>query len=310
MKSSIVQAGRIHLHVVEEGSGPAVLLCHGFPETWRSWRQQMTALAAAGYRAIALDMRGYGESSAPESPDEYTQLHIVGDLVNLLDALRLETAQIVGHDWGAVAAWNAALLRPDRFPRIAALSVPYVPRGELNFLKQMRGVADNFYMLQLQSPAADAALAHDVAATLSSSYYAASGNATDADRWNPYAPLRLPGRLSPGKMPGWLDAEDLAAAIRTFASTGFHGALNWYRAMDASFELMAAFKNARVQQPSLFIAGEKDAVIAFSRSFVDDLPRNAPGLVRTVMIPNAGHWIQQEAPGAVNQALLSFLRTE
>ncbi len=308
MKHSTIPTNGIELHVTEEGEGATVLLCHGFPETSRSWRRQITALASAGYHVIAPDMRGYGGSSAPDDPALYTQLHIVGDLVGLLDSLGCETAAIVGHDWGAIAAWNAALMRPDRFSRIAALSVPYVPRGDISLLDQCRISAPDFYMLQFQHPAADLVLGLDVSATLRSGYYAASGSAPDADRWNPFAAPGTRAAPPPDPMPAWLDPDDLAHAIETFTRTGFRGGLNWYRAIDRTFELMAPFKAARIMQPSLFVAGARDAVLDFSRTFARDLPHNAPGLVRSVIVDGAGHWIQQEAPDAVNAALLDFLR--
>src|SRR5579863_8070402 len=124
-----IAANGIRMHVAEQGNGPAVLLCHGFPELWYSWRHQLAALASAGFRAIAPDMRGYGQTERPDAVDQYTLLHLVGDMVGLLDALKIEQAVIAGHDWGAPVAWNAALLRPDRFRAVIALSVPFRPRS-------------------------------------------------------------------------------------------------------------------------------------------------------------------------------------
>lgn len=307
MKSKIVPANGIDLHVVEVGEGPPVVLCHGFPETWRSWRRQMVALAAAGYRAIAPDLRGYGRSTAPVEPDAYTQLHIVGDLIGLLDALELSEATIIGHDWGAAAAWSAALMRPDRFPRVVALSIPYVPRGDVDLLAQFRGGAEHFYMLQFQALEADDVFGRDASATLRGAYHALSGAAADEIRWDPFAPPGTPLPSPPAAMPAWLDPEDLMGAIASFEETGFHGGLNWYRAIPLTWALTAPYQAAKILQPSLFIIGEKDTSFGFSRGFVDALSENAPGLMGSVVIPGAGHWVQQEAADAVSAAILRFL---
>ena len=306
MKSSLVPTNGIHLHITEAGEGPPVLLCHGYPETWRSWRRQIAALAAAGYRAIAPDMRGYGGSSAPEAASAYTQLHIVGDLVGLLDALGLVQVALVGHDWGAITAWNAAVMRPDRFPRIAALSIPYAPRGDIDLVEQLSHGDPAFYMRRFQRPESDAAMARDVAFALRRAYHTASGTAPDAERWDPFGTPGA-GNVAPETLPPWLDPGDFAHAIEAFTRSGFRGGLNYYRAIPATFELMAPFKDARVRQPSLFIAGTKDAVLDFSQPFVEKLTENAPGLTRSLLIEGAGHWLQQEAPDAVNAALLDFL---
>ena len=301
----LIQANSIEIHVVEHGEGPAGLRCQGCPETGRSWRRQMVALAAAGYRCIAPDMRGYGGTTAPSDASLYTPLHIVGDLVGLLDTLEVPQATIVGHDWGAASAWNAALMRPDRFPQVAALSVPYSPRGEMSLLDQVRRSGRDFYMLRFQDQSADASLERDVERTLRNAYYTASGNATDADRWKPFAPM--PAIDVPPQATPWLDPADLAHAVATFERTGFHGALNWYRVIDRAFELMAPFKGARVMQPSLLIAGGSDLVLDFSRPALDRLEQTAPGLTGKIILEGIGHWIQQEAPEAVNAALIDFL---
>ena len=132
LKHRFIETNGIQMHLAEQGEGPVVLLCHGFPELWYSWRHQLEALAAAGFHAVAPDMRGYGQTDAPEAIDQYTLLHLVGDMVGLLDALNQETAVIAGHDWGAPVAWHASLLRPDRFRAAIGLSVPFIPRGQVH----------------------------------------------------------------------------------------------------------------------------------------------------------------------------------
>ena len=308
MKSTTITTNGIDLHIVEEGSGPAVVLCHGFPETWRSWRRQIDMLAKAGFRAIAPDMRGCGGSSAPAESIAYSMIDIVGDLVGLLDSLNIADAAIVGHDWGAVAAWNASLLHPERFLRVAGMSVPYIPRGDVDLIGQLKGDHHHFYMEQYQVPTTNQFMMHDVKGTLQLAYWTGSGEAPGKDRFDPFAsPL---ASLLPTKthIPSFLDSEDIEHAVQTFSATGFEGGLNWYRGIGATFERMAAFEDAPTMQPSLFIVGEEDAIIRATGPWIEAMPKNAPGLTRLLKIPGAGHWVQQEAPDVVNTALLEFLR--
>lgn len=194
MRHTTVETNGISLHVVEEGAGPAVLFCHGFPDTWRGWRRQMEAVAGAGYRAVAVDMRGYGRSSAPADPARYTPFHTVGDLVGLLDRLALLTVTVVGHDFGASVAWNAAMMRPDRFTAVFGVSVPYLPRGDRSFLDRIR-----------------AAL------------YWGSATPPPAERWSPFDPGRSLLRPAPPDCPPWADTDDVAHAVAEFQRTGFRG---------------------------------------------------------------------------------------
>src|SRR5271163_581022 len=173
-----VEANGIHIHIAEQGEGPVVVLCHGFPESWYSWRHQLAALAEAGFRAVAPDMRGYGQTDRPEPIDQYTLLHLVGDMVGLLDALGVDQAAIAGHDWGAPVAWHAALLRPDRFRAVIGLSVPFIRRGSAAPTSHMPRRDDAmFYQLYFQKPGvAEAELERDVRATIAKLLYSASGD--------------------------------------------------------------------------------------------------------------------------------------
>src|SRR5881296_1667106 len=173
-----INTNGIRLHFVEQGEGPLVVLCHGFPESWYSWRHQLAALADAGFHAVAPDMRGYGQTDAPAEIDRYTMLHLVGDMVGLLDALREKMAVIVGHDWGAPVAWHAALLRPDRFRAVVGLSVPYRPRGSARPTTVMpRNAEALFYQLYFQTPGvAEAELERDVRDTMRTVAWAGSGD--------------------------------------------------------------------------------------------------------------------------------------
>jgi len=308
MRHTTVETNGIEMHVVEYGDGPPVLLCHGFPSVWRVWRNQMLALADAGYRAIAVDMRGYGRTTAPEDAAQYTQYHVVGDLVGLLDRLDLATVTIVGHDFGATAAWNAALLRPDRFTAVFGISVVYRARGESSFLEQLRaaGHQDDFYMFHQMRPEAEAAWA-DARQSIPAALYNTSGTPAPPDRWRPFNPARPLYAAAPAPLPRWIDPDDLAYTVAEFERTGFHGGLNWYRAIPLSFELAAPFKDAKIYQPSFFLRGDVDGLKEVGGSSLDTLRASLPGLRGAVELDQVGHWPQQEAPAATNQVLLDFL---
>ena len=305
----------IRLRVTEQGDGPLVLLCHGWPELAHSWRHQLPALAEAGYRAVAPDMRGFGGSDAPEDVHFYSVLHLAGDMVGLVSALGEREAVIVGHDWGATVAWNSALLRPDLFRAVVAMSVPYRPRGPAPPLAMLRAAGlHDFYWLYFQAPGvAEAEFERDAAASLRRILGAVGSGRTRRD---PGQALMVPeggGFLDlmpePVPLPSWLDESDLAVMADAYRHTGFRGGLNYYRNLDRNWELLAPWQGALIHQPALFIAGTRDVVITSSigRQGLDALPQTVPGLRRTVMVEGAGHWIQQERPHEVNAALTSFL---
>ncbi|MGE0599626.1 MAG: alpha/beta fold hydrolase [Dehalococcoidia bacterium] len=309
-----IQTNGINMHIAEAGSGPLVVLCHGWPESWYSWRHQLVALADAGYHAVAPDQRGYGQTDKPEAIDQYSQLHMVGDIVGLLDALKEETTVIVGHDWGAPVAWNSALLRPDRFPAVVGMSVPYGPRGDFKPTDGLKmAFGDNFfYILYFQQPGvAEAELEADVAKTMKMLMFSASGDIVrtgDAMPVRPAATTKfLDGMEIPESLPAWLSEADLAYFVGEFKRTGFRGGLNWYRNLDRNWELMGAWRAAKVTVPALFITGEKDVVRSFAPE--DTIRQNVPNLKDLVLVPGAGHWVQQERPDEVNKALIGFLKS-
>ncbi len=309
LKTYDVATNGISLHITERGEGPAVLFCHGYPDTSYTWRRQMNAVASAGYRAIAPDMRGYGRSSAPADASLYTPLHTAGDLVGLLDALNISSAVLVGHDWGATHAWNAALMRPDRFHAVFCLSVPYVPRGNIIVFERMRNAShqNDFYMFEQMRPDADEIWA-DATTTIPGILYWASGSAPADKRWSPMDPSRSLHRPAPGPLPPWAKPDYVARNISEFQRTGFHGGLNYYRAAEAYFYLSAAWKGAKIHQPSFYMTGKDDGLRELYppiEKFADGLP----GLVGTLELDNVGHWIQHEASTEVSEQLLKFLRT-
>lgn len=304
----------IQMRVATQGTGPLVLLCHGFPEGWVSWRSQMAALARAGYRAVAPDMRGYGGTDAPADPAKYTMLHQVGDMVALVRALDEQQAVIVGHDWGAPTAWYAALLRPEVFRAVAGLSVPYSPPGPVDLLSALeaQGV-QHFYMQYFQAPGvAEAELEVDVAATMRRLNYSLSGDgAGGVAGILPVGKGFLYNTVDPAQLPSWLDADDLAYMVAEFTRTGFRGGLNWYRSIRLSWELMAPWRGAVIHQPSLFVAGAGDDVLKFptSRAAMDKFSHTLPGLRGSHLLDGAGHWVQRERAEAVNTLLLGFLKS-
>ena len=307
MKHAQITVGPVEIHVVELGEGPPVLLCHGFPDLWRGWRPQMEALAAAGYRAIALDMRGYGRSSAPDDPTLYTPFHTVGDLIGLLDALELPEVTIVGHDFGASVAWNAALLRPDRFTAVFCASLPYTPRGDRSILESMAAAGrDSFYMFDQLRPEAAGRWA-DAAVTYPAFLYRSSGSPPPTERWDPFASLWTSLRPAPVAIPPWADPDDIAYAVQEFRRTGFRGALGYYRSIQPWFDLAAPYKGAVIRQPSFFLVGAVDGLNLLRRTTETELRVGLPGLRGFLELPGVGHWPHREAPNAFNAALLGFL---
>ncbi|GAA3014483.1 alpha/beta fold hydrolase [Kitasatospora sp. NPDC127116] len=306
-------AGRLHL--VEQGTGPLVLLVHGFPESWYSWRRQLPALAAAGYRAVALDVRGYGRSSKPAATDAYRMLDLVEDNVALVRALGEETAVVVGHDWGSSIAAASALLHPEVFRAVALLSVPYAPPGgprPTDVFAQMGGDQE-FYVSYFQEPGrAEAEMEPDLRGWLAGFYAAMSADTMPAQgEPDPHFVTRTGGRLRDrfpgGKLPAWLTEDDLDVYAGEFERTGMTGALNRYRNMDRDWEDLAQYGGAPITQPSLFIGGALDASTTWMADAIDAYPATLPALASTHILDGCGHWIQQERPEEVNRLLTAWL---
>ena len=309
--SRTISANGIEFFVVEEGQGPLVLLCHGWPELSYSWRHQVPALAEAGFHVVVPDMRGFGRSSAPADIDAYSILDTVGDMVALVSALGEKQAAIIGHDWGAPVAWHAAMFRPDIFTRVGGLSVPPPLRGRGRPLDTLRenGIA-NFYWQYFQTPGiAEAEFERDVALTMRTLFGRGFSD--------PAASLFLQdgkgflGNPAPDRpLPNWLSETDLAHFTDTYGKTGFRGGLNWYRNIDRNWELTAPWHGAQILQPSLFVAGSIDSVITslIGAKRINELDKVLPNLKRKLIIDGAGHWVQQERPDEVNAALIGFLK--
>jgi len=302
------------MRYAEIGSGPLVLFCHGWPESWYSWRHQLTAVAAAGFRCVAPDMRGYGGTQAPEPIDQYTLFNLVGDMAELVKALGETRAIIVGHDWGAPVAWHAALWRPDLFPAVCAMSVPYAPPGYVDVLSGLEKLGINdFYLQYFQKPGVpEAELQRDIRGALRRIYYTAGGEFTEKGKG--FARLGegtlLTNTVDPPTLPPWLSEADLDYYAQEFSRTGFRGGLNWYRNLRRNWELGGPWRGQPIRQPSLFIAGSRDGVLRFpaAQAQLDAFPKTLPGLSGSHILEGAGHWVQQERPAEVNKLLIDFLR--
>ncbi|MEI5519447.1 alpha/beta hydrolase [Streptomyces brasiliscabiei] len=317
LRHRTVEAPAGRLHMVEQGTGPLVLLVHGFPESWYSWRHQLPALAAAGYRAVALDVRGYGRSSRPAATDAYRMLDLVADNVALVHALGEETAVVVGHDWGSGIAATSALLHPEVFRAVALLSVPYAPPGgprPTEVFGRIGGPEQEFYVSYFQEPGrAETEIEPDVRGWLAGFYAALSADTMPAqDKPDPHFVAhggQLRDRFPVGVLPAWLTEDDLDVYAGEFERTGLTGALNRYRAMDRDWEDLAAHRGASIEQPSLFIGGTLDASTTWMSDAVDAFPTTLPGLTASHLLEGCGHWIQQERPEEINRLLTDWLNT-
>lgn len=306
-----VAANGIELFIREQGQGPLVILCHGWPELSYSWRHQIPAIADAGFHVVAPDMRGFGRTSRPHDIAAYTIFDTAGDMVALVGALGEKQAVIVGHDWGAPVAWYSAMFRPDIFKAVAGLSVPPPLRGRERPLETLRknGIT-NFYWQYFQAPGvAESEFERDVEfsmrAILGRGFTdpAASLFVEDGKGF-------LGDPAIPRQLPDWISDTDLSEFVAAYRMSGFGGGFNWYRNIDRNWELTAPWHGAQIHEPSLFIAGSRDAVITglIGAKRVDDMERVLPNLREKLIIEGAGHWIQQERPAEVNAALLRFLK--
>ena len=303
------------MRVAEMGEGPLVLLLHGWPESWYSWRHQLPALAKAGFRAVAPDLRGYGKSDAPPAIDAYDIVNLTGDAVGILDALGAETAVVVGHDWGALVAWHCVLLHPQRFRALVAMSVPYGGRAKESLITGLRrGFGDRFfYILYFQQPGvAEAEFDKDPHAILSRLYLSPDSPREKPTLTDPKMSAGgwIPRLGAPRGLPAWLTADDLNYYVQQFTEAGFRGGINFYRNFHRNWEITPQLTGAQIAQPVLFIAGEKDSVIRGATE--SQLTTQMTGAVKDLrgvkLIPNIGHWVQQESPAETNTAMVQFLK--
>jgi pimeloyl-ACP methyl ester carboxylesterase len=299
------------LSVVDVGSGPPVILAHGFPELAYSWRHQIGPIADAGYRVLAPDQRGYGRSSRPVDVTDYDIIHLTDDLLALLDDVGEEQAVFVGHDWGSMVVWALAQRAPERVAGVVGMSVPFVPRSDGPPIEMMRAVFGDlfFYMLYFQEPEVpDAELGGDPA-TMMRRMLAGLGAGAAPAEVDMFAPRAeggfLPRLPEPAELPSWLSPAELDHYVAEFTRTGFTGGINWYRNLDRNWALTEDLAGATVTVPALFIAGGADPVLLMTP--LTAMEERVPDLRGSVIIDGAGHWVQQEEPDAVNGPLLEFL---
>ncbi|MEU1799872.1 alpha/beta hydrolase [Streptomyces sp. NPDC019937] len=318
VKHDVVEVNGVRLHIAEQGEGPLVLLLHGFPESWYSWRHQFGPLAEAGYRVVAPDQRGYARSEQPEDIASYSLLHLAGDVIGLIRALGEEQAVVVGHDWGAPVAWITAMLRPDVVRAVAGLSVPpALPAGMAPPSATRTYYGEGFYQNYFQQPGvADAELGQDIASSLRRILYSGSGDNPRTERPRPWVVPE--GRTlldtvpEPEQLPGWLTEADIEVFARDYAEHGpraFTGPLNWYRNIERNQELLAPFRGRGIEVPALYMVGDRDLVTSFRgvNTLRASLRRIVPRLHDEVTLHGCGHWTQQERPDEVNAALRDFL---
>jgi len=295
----------LSLTVHRSGDGPAVVLLHGFPEIAYSWRHQIPALAEAGYRVLAPDQRGCGWSDQPDGVDAYAMTELVGDVIGLLDHDGIDRAVVVGHDWGALIAPWVALFRPDRVAGLALLSVPYTPRGERSIIEHVRATDPEgsfAYVLAFQEPGVEELFEADPIETLRRIHWTVCGALPEG--WTPADPLPdgLPPHLSEGEFENY---------YRAFTRSGFGNPINYYRNLHRNWENSRPWNAARIHVPTVFIAGEKDFVVAGADgtlgSGAESMRDSCTDLRGLHLVPGAGHWVQQEAPEQVNELLLEFL---
>jgi pimeloyl-ACP methyl ester carboxylesterase len=317
----MVDSNGIRLRVALSGAGPLVVLVHGFPESWYSWRHQIPALAAAGYRVAAPDMRGYGGSDKPEAIEAYAIAEMCADVAGLIAALGEERAILIGHDWGAPIVWNTALFHPEKVRAAMGLSVPYTGRGPIPRIQLFRRLYKDrfFYQLYFQTPGvAEAELEADVRTSLRKFYYSASGEGLKASREGSAGLLRdkppearlLDGLPDPDPFPAWLTPADLDYYVGEFERSGFRGPLNRYRTSELDFAQMADVADKRIEQPTAFVAGSLDPVLRFvpALDLIETMRSRVSDLRLVRLIEGAGHWVQQERPAEVSAAAIEFLR--
>lgn len=316
----VTTAPGIELEVHEAGhpGDPLVVLCHGFPETAHSWRHQMGPLADAGFHVLAPDQRGYGRSSAPREVAAYGVEELTGDLIALLDDVGAEQAVFVGHDWGAFLVWHMGQLHPERCRGVIAASVPYTawPARPTELFRMVYG--DNFFYITYfqQVGPAETELETDVRDTMRTILWAASGECYRPETRDPL-PAEGTGFLDamrhladiPDGLPAWLSDADLDSYVDSFTTSGFFGPVSWYRNLDANYERTKDIEPSTLTMPTAFIGGTHDGVIAGRLETLEAMSTMLPNHLGNVLIPEAGHWTQQEAPEAFNEALLGLLRS-
>ncbi|XP_022719457.1 uncharacterized protein LOC111277337 isoform X2 [Durio zibethinus] len=308
----MVNVNGITMHVAEKGQGQVILFLHGFPELWYTWRHQILALSSLGYHTVAPDLRGYGDTEAPSSITSYSCMHIVGDLIALIDSLGVEQVFLVAHDWGAIIGWYLCLFRPDRVKAFVCLSVPFVPRKpKMKPLESMRlFFGEDYYICRFQEPGKiEAEIAR----------FGTSEVLKKIISGHKPGPLCLPkdnafgiNPDNPVTLPSWFSEEDLSYYADKFNKKGFTGALNYYRAFDLNWELTAPWTDVQVKAPVKYIVGDLDSVYTTPgmKEYVQSggFKRDVPLLDEVVVMEGVGHFINQERAEEINSHIYDFIK--
>jgi len=314
-----IDAGEARIRCAVEGAGPLVVMVHGFPESWFSWRHQIGPIADAGFTACAIDVRGYGGSDKPEPIEAYSLEHLTADVAGVAKALQPDApAILIGHDWGAPIVWNTALTRPEQISAVAGLSVPYtgVPNRPFTEVFDALFTKKNrfFYQAWFQKvgpPEAEAEA--DVRGFLRKFYYGISGDAPEGS-WpqKPADATLLEGMVDPDPFPAWLTDEELDYYVGEFERSGFRGPINRYRNHERDFAWLQAFKDRKLEQPSLLVGGTKDPAFNGFGRIADPgalMAEHAPGLQGVHVLEGCGHWTQQERPAEVTALIVDWLKS-
>ena len=311
-----IDTGEIALRCAVEGEGPLVIMVHGFPESWYSWRHQIGPVADAGFTACAIDVRGYGGSDKPQPVEAYAMERIVGDLIGLRKALSPDApAVLVGHDWGAPIVWNSALTHPEHFRAVAGMSVPFSGVPQRPFTEVFREHFTNqgrfFYQEYFQEPGvAEAEAEADPRDFVQRMMYSISGDVPPGDYWDkPLGATFLEGLPDPEPV-AWLTEDDLDFYEAEFTASGFRGPLNRYRNHEADYEWLQNWAGKRIEQPVLFIGGARDPATFLFGAIEDPvaLVKMFAPRAEGHILDGVGHWTQQERPDEVNAVLIDWLK--
>ncbi len=311
-----VPTNGVELRIATVGEGPLVVMVHGFPESWYSWRHQMGPIADAGYQVVAVDVRGYGGSSKPQAVEAYDMESLTGDVAGLIPALGRDRGLRGGSGWGGPIGWTPGLGHPDRVSAVAGLSVPYLGAGPAPFIDIVKQVFTAngrfFYQVYFQDEGVgEAELEADVRGALRRFYYAISGDAPDGT-WptdKPHGATLLDRLPDPDPFPAWLTDADIDYYVNEFTQSGFRGPLNRYRNHHRDFAFLGARPDQRIHQPALYIAGTRDLVLKMlpGKDMVAGMKSLVPNLSGAELLDGIGHWTQQEAPDEVTRRLLDWL---
>ena len=311
-----IDTGQLSYYFREAGSGPLVLLIHGFPDLSLGWLHQIEALAMAGYHVVAPDMRGYGRTGGPAESSGYCMGNLVGDLVELVEGLGYQKAVLIGHDWGAAVSWQAALLRPDVFQAVMGMAVPFQPRRlhgppteVMSYLAQKHG-EDELYLSAFARPDAHLIMDEDPEQALRKMFWAFDGATPDHHQ--------ATGRIPEGQnfidiisdeatLPPWMEASHFEAYVEAFREGGFERPVHWYRRIDDNWSQTRWLQGQKIIVPAAFLVGERDPVRRYAGQHEAELADWLEDLRSVTIVPGAGHWVQQEKPEAVNEAILAFL---